>query len=113
MYLRLLLVSWSLLGSSAAVPFYYASTDPLQIRQDADADEYDFALIEKMAAIGDSYSAGIGAGTRLGKALDINNVASFYTDWWCSRYDSSYPYMLNQGLGDLNKQGGKFQFLSC
>lgn len=102
-----------LLGLTRAVPFHYSTDSFLFTRQEADFDEYDFSAIKKMAALGDSFSAGIGAGNRLGKALDIDNVANHYSDWWCSRYDNSYPYLLNKGLGDLNTQGGKFQFLSC
>lgn len=44
----------------------------LQIRQDAGdtpAPDYDLSSISKLAAIGDSYSAGIGAGDRLGSIL--------------------------------------------
>ncbi|KAM0691538.1 hypothetical protein Q7P36_007737, partial [Cladosporium allicinum] len=56
-----------------------------------------------MAAIGDSYSAGIGAGNRLDEG----------DDRLCSRYDHSYPYLLNQDgwLGDASAR--TFQFVSC
>lgn len=113
MHLEYLQAAWLLFRWSHAFPSYYSPYSPLGIRQDVDFDEYNFSGIKKMAAIGDSYSAGIGAGNRLGQALDIGNVANKYSDWWCSRYDNSYPYLLNQDLGDLNKRGGKFQFLSC
>ncbi|KAB5550778.1 SGNH hydrolase-type esterase domain-containing protein, partial [Coniochaeta sp. 2T2.1] len=63
-----------------------------------------------MAAIGDSYSAGIGAGNRLGSFLDALNSQR---DWACSRYDHAYPYLVNNdpSLGDPSKR--TFQFLSC
>lgn len=41
-----------------------------QIRDDSDFDPTDLSFITKLAAIGDSYSAGIGAGDRLGTILD-------------------------------------------
>lgn len=84
MHHRGLLVGWLLSGSTSAVPFGRMTHSTLFGRQDNDFDEYDFSNIKKMAAIGDSYSAGIGAGNRLGQALDINNIANHYTDWWCT-----------------------------
>jgi hypothetical protein len=102
---------WLVFGLSNAFPSHYTPAYALFQRDDA-FDEYNF-MGQKLAALGDSYSAGIGAGARLGKPLDVHNVANHYTDWWCSRYSNSYPYLLNEALGDLNKQGGKFQFLSC
>ncbi|KAF5660854.1 integrin alpha n-terminal [Fusarium heterosporum] len=86
--------------------------------------------ITSLAAIGDSYSAGIGAGDRLGSVYDafksgtgksplfetllkghVSNLAT--TDFACARYDHAYPYILNQDstIGDPSKR--KFQFLSC
>jgi hypothetical protein len=64
-------------------------------KSDTDYQEW----ITQWAAIGDSYSAGIGAGKRIDQA--------------CSRYDLSYPYLMENpdrmgphGLSNL-------QFLSC
>jgi len=50
-----------------------------------------FPWIHKFASIGDSYAAGLGAGTRV--------------DWGCSRYSSSYPYILHTSLlgSDANR----------
>ncbi|KAF2114899.1 SGNH hydrolase-type esterase domain-containing protein [Lophiotrema nucula] len=57
-----------------------------------------FPWIRKFASIGDSYSAGLGAGNRI--------------DWSCSRYDRSYPHLLHQRyLGDSAERA--HQFLSC
>ncbi|KAI3145381.1 hypothetical protein CBS147326_331 [Penicillium roqueforti] len=66
-------------------------------------DPADLSFITKMAAIGDSYSAGIGAGGRLGS----------YGDWACSRYDNAYPYLIHtdERLGD--QAARTFQFESC
>ncbi|KAJ0413256.1 fibronectin type III domain protein [Aspergillus carlsbadensis] len=66
-------------------------------------DPSDLSFIKRIAAIGDSYSAGIEAGDRIGT----------WDDWVCSRYDHSYPYLVNQDerLGD--PAGRTFQFKSC
>ncbi|CCT67685.1 uncharacterized protein FFUJ_14670 [Fusarium fujikuroi IMI 58289] len=63
----------------------------------------DLTFIKKLAAVGDSYSAGIGAGDGLHGEGDEN----------CRRYDHSYPYLINQDerLGDTANR--KFQFKSC
>ncbi|KAF4995624.1 hypothetical protein FGRMN_5016 [Fusarium graminum] len=70
----------------------------------------DVLNIQKLAAIGDSYSAGIGAGDRLGSVYDALEAGS---DFACARYDHAYPYLLNQdsSIGDPSTR--KFQFLSC
>lgn len=75
-------------------------------RADEDFDPWDLSSLTKIAAIGDSYSAGIGAGKRLGGLNDLGA-------WGCSRYDQSYPNLVNQNpaLGDSSKR--KFQFESC
>ncbi|KAF2679009.1 SGNH hydrolase [Lentithecium fluviatile CBS 122367] len=54
--------------------------------------------IRKMASIGDSYSAGLGAGTRI--------------DFYCSRYALSYPNILRSYLFGGNERK-ELQFLSC
>lgn len=49
--------------------------------RDDDFDESDLSFITKLAAVGDSYSAGIGAGDRLGSifdALDPHSGVSFF-----------------------------------
>lgn len=57
-----------------------------------------FPWIRKFASIGDSYAAGLGAGTRL--------------DWSCSRYSHAYPYLLQNSLfGHDSKR--THQFLAC
>ncbi|KAJ4007802.1 hypothetical protein NW766_009607 [Fusarium irregulare] len=71
---------------------------------------HDVLNIHKLAAIGDSYSAGIGAGDRLGSVYDAFTSG---TDFACARYDHAYPYLVNQDdrIGDPAKRS--FQFLSC
>lgn len=67
---------------------------------------WDLSFIKKLAAVGDSYSAGIGAGNRLGSLTDLGA-------WACSRYSKSYPNLVN-GMGPLgDPKGRNFQFHSC
>lgn len=67
------MVNWA-----TALPSFYQSPGNTSIllnlvgRQDDEYfDETDLSFIIKLAAIGDSYSAGIGAGDRLGTLLDV------------------------------------------
>ena len=62
------------------------------------ADPDDLTFINKWAAIGDSYAAGIGAGNVLDKS--------------CSRYDSSYPNLVNVQLGK-DTADIDFTFIAC
>lgn len=55
------------------------ASDLKQLLQRDDNDPDDVSFIKKIAAIGDSYSAGIGAGERLGRPLDPNT----FGDWKC------------------------------
>ncbi|KAM0433675.1 hypothetical protein ACHAQK_009109 [Fusarium lateritium] len=72
--------------------------------------QHDELYIHKLAAIGDSYSAGIGAGDRLGSIYDALKSGS---DFACARYDHAYPYLVNQDERIGKPDGRKFQFLSC
>ncbi|KAG4413015.1 hypothetical protein IFR04_013852 [Cadophora malorum] len=63
-----------------------------------------------MATIRDSYSAGIGAGDKLGSANEFLNPDNNYA---CSCYNYAYPLIVNKDkrLGDnMNR---KFQFKLC
>jgi len=106
-------------------------SEPFLLSRDDEFDDTDLSFIKKMAAIGDSYSAGIGAGGRLGSVFDLltpgsGKPISVHTllptcagadtsaeDYACSRYDHSYPYIINSDgrLGD--KASRNFQFKSC
>jgi lysophospholipase L1-like esterase len=80
-------------------------SSPLQRR---DIDPADFGWIKRWAVIGDSFTAGIGAGTQLGKFWHLNKAGP--ENWKCSRYELSYPMVLNAAFG----QGvEKFQFEAC
>lgn len=60
----------------------------------------DWSWVKNFAAVGDSFTAGIGAGT-LWDTSD-SSVA-------CSRYDGSYPAIMNRIMGGVQN----FQFLAC
>jgi lysophospholipase L1-like esterase len=67
-------------------------------------DPADFGWIKRWAAVGDSFTAGIGSGTQLGGIFHNNE------DWVCSRYDRSYPMVLNRAFGPAVED---FQFKAC
>ncbi len=67
----------------------------------ADEDPADFSWIERWAAIGDSFTAGIGSGDLYSDEED---------DVKCSRYDHSYPVIINKALGPSVQD---FQYLAC
>lgn len=107
-----------------------ASTDPLRLRQRADDDPSDFSWVKRWAAIGDSYTAGIGSGRALGKWTDgehldigfkdekapVFNITlpnldiSGHDNWYCARYDMSYPMIVNRLLGSYVED---FQYAAC
>ncbi|MCJ1293439.1 hypothetical protein MMC34_004994 [Xylographa carneopallida] len=64
-------------------------------------DPFDLSGIQSLAAVGDSFLSGIGAGTLL-PGSDAST---------CSRYDGSYANVLNQMLGGGSTR--KFDFLAC
>ncbi|RSL78301.1 hypothetical protein CEP51_008323 [Fusarium floridanum] len=94
----------ALAGSAVARPaldqFGSMSMNSL-FQRDEDFETDDLSFIKKIAAVGDSYSAGIGAGSPLLPGLDELD---------CRRYDHAYPRLVSQDerLGDHS-----FQFKSC
>ncbi|KAJ4303118.1 hypothetical protein N0V90_002010 [Kalmusia sp. IMI 367209] len=73
-----------------------ASSDPAQVPLEIPTTK--FPWIQRLASIGDSYSAGLGAGERI--------------DFYCSRYAKSYPNILHTSL--LGKNDNRtHQFLAC
>ncbi|KAF6833212.1 hypothetical protein CPLU01_05731 [Colletotrichum plurivorum] len=101
-------------GRVASLPASYHSSNAsmpavLSMRQVA-YDPDDLSHIKSLAAIGDSYSAGIGAGDRLGS---IVNALDPHSAWACSRYSHSYPMFVDADprLGDPKSR--KWQFESC
>jgi len=81
----------------------YTPVDGLEQRQVA-ADPTSFAWVRRFAAIGDSYTAGIGSGEQLG------GLFHNFNDWACSRYDMSYPMMMRQYVGSAIDN---FQYPAC
>ncbi|RSL80996.1 hypothetical protein CEP52_017292, partial [Fusarium oligoseptatum] len=102
--LRPCLAIIALAGSAVARPaldqFGSMSMNSL-FQRDEDFETDDLSFIKKIAAVGDSYSAGIGAGSPLLPGLDELD---------CRRYDHAYPKLVSQDerLGDHS-----FQFKSC
>ncbi|KAK4452713.1 carbohydrate esterase family 3 protein [Podospora aff. communis PSN243] len=74
-------------------------------------DPTDLSHITKLAAIGDSYSAGIGAGERLGNPFQVLEDQS---DFMCSRFTQAYPHLIHTD-GRLGPDPSKwtFEFRSC
>ncbi|KAH7114166.1 SGNH hydrolase-type esterase domain-containing protein [Dactylonectria estremocensis] len=95
-----------LIGHAIALPATSNFASMLMPRADDDFDNSDLSFIKKLAAVGDSYSAGIGAGDRLGKLTSR-------PDYACSRYSHGYPNIVNSDgrLGDESKR--TFEFKSC
>jgi len=75
-------------------------TNELSARDPA-IDPLDFSWIATWAAVGDSFTAGIGSG---------NVYSSRKEDQACSRYDYSYPSIMNQYFGS---SVSNFYYLAC
>ena len=69
-----------------------------------DSDPTSFGWVHRLAAIGDSFTAGIGSGNLLGDVFHNQG------DWLCSRYDMSYPMLINNLIGPSIED---FQFPAC
>ncbi|TDZ68230.1 Lipase 1 [Colletotrichum trifolii] len=69
--------------------------------QPAPLDPYDLSWVRKWAAIGDSYSAGIGSGDHLGDSGH------------CDRYDQSYPAFMQTHELLPQSPPAQFDFLAC
>ncbi len=69
-----------------------------------DSNAADFSWIRRWAAVGDSFTAGIGAGNQLGAIFHRQD------DWLCSRHDQAYPIVLNKAFGPAVQD---FQYMAC
>ena len=86
-----------------------------------DSDPSDMSWIKRWAAIGDSYTAGIGAGRALGHQISSDEVAIVVPDgleeirdnYKCSRYDMAYPKVIEAQFGNHVEKDGGFQYLAC
>lgn len=90
------------LGGELALVNETTLQDPLVVKRDGDPT--DLSWITRWTAVGDSFTAGIGSGSPLG------SIISSQADWQCSRYDRSYPEVLNRAFG---KSVEDFQFVAC
>jgi lysophospholipase L1-like esterase len=94
-----------------AVPLAQQANDTTTKRRSGlhrrDTDPTDFSWVKRWAAVGDSYTAGIGSGSPLG---NFNTEKPGETDWYCARYDTSYPMIVNDALGPSVEN---FQFAAC
>jgi hypothetical protein len=104
--LTLLLVNFSVSYAYPADNLRYNSTviqsPALQRRAGGDPTLFDW--VHRFAAIGDSFTAGIGSGSPLGNLFYNKN------DWSCSRYDAAYPPLIYQWLGPSVEN---FQYPAC
>ena len=86
-----------------------------------DSKPADMEWIKRWAAIGDSYTAGIGAGRPLGHRITADEVAitepsglqEVRDNWRCARYDMAYPKVIEAQFGAHIEQDGGFQYLAC
>lgn len=95
----------ALVAEAYAVPFSSGSNGSLSSRPPRqrkrtigkrDDDPSDFSWVKRWAAVGDSYTAGIGAGSLLGTSYWDDPDK---TNWYCSRYDGAWPILVNDALG--------------
>ncbi|KAL8730078.1 MAG: hypothetical protein Q9166_004277 [cf. Caloplaca sp. 2 TL-2023] len=77
------------------------TSQSLQLARRASPDPADFGWIKRWAAIGDSFTAGIGSGNLYSKQKG---------DYKCSRYDHSYPALANNAFGPAVED---FQYIAC
>ena len=71
-------------------------------RADEPAVSLDF--VKRWAAIGDSFTAGIGSGKRMGNPV-VGTRA-----WYCSRYTYTWPHIVNRRIGGALAD---FQYPAC
>lgn len=73
----------------------------LRLARRAGPNPADFGWIKRWAAIGDSFTAGIGSGNLYSRRDE---------DYECSRYDHSYPALANNKFGPAVED---FQYIAC
>ncbi|KAK8089862.1 SGNH hydrolase-type esterase domain-containing protein [Apiospora hydei] len=89
---------------NASSPYLSSVMVPQELRRrDSIEDPTAFTWVQRFAAIGDSYTAGVGSGARLGGLFDLGS-------WWCSRYDQSYPVLMKEFVGSEIED---FQYPAC
>ncbi|KAH6635876.1 SGNH hydrolase-type esterase domain-containing protein [Chaetomium tenue] len=109
----LLVLGWlhALWPAAEAAVFRVANTSTSRTLQPKirprDDDPSDFGWVKRWAAVGDSFTAGIGSGSPLGNFLTESPDDN---TWYCARYDTSYPMIINDALGESVED---FQFVAC
>ncbi|EMD58611.1 hypothetical protein COCSADRAFT_103181 [Bipolaris sorokiniana ND90Pr] len=96
-----------------------SSTSSPLLKRDGDPSNMEW--IKRWAAIGDSYTAGIGAGRPLGHQISSDEVAftvpgdldRIRDNYSCSRYDLAYPKVIEAQFGGHVEKNGGFQYLAC
>lgn len=98
---------------------------PNQYQTKQDASLYDYSWIDSYAAVGDSYSVGIGAGHPIKSSANVgSSITTVFldrnTDLFqvelnpaCWQYSHGYPNQLNTALSVLTNPSLKLQFLGC
>jgi hypothetical protein len=93
-------------GGNGSLPGRSTMGRRQRVKRDND-DPSDFSWVKRWAAVGDSYSAGIGSGKPLGNPI-LDEPEN--TNWFCSRYDTSWPMIVNDALGPSVED---FHFVAC
>ncbi|KAB5570388.1 SGNH hydrolase-type esterase domain-containing protein [Coniochaeta sp. 2T2.1] len=95
---------WTDAASSYAVPIGDNDTVPVVAARQAGSASVSLGFVQRWAAIGDSYTAGIGSGERMGTLIEGTQ------DWLCSRYTYTYPNMIDRFIGSARAD---FQYPAC
>jgi lysophospholipase L1-like esterase len=109
------------LPAKRASPANWSSSSTLSPLLKRDGDPKNMEWIKRWAAIGDSYTAGIGAGRALGHMISPDEIAitvpnglqEVRDNWRCSRYDAAYPKVIEAQFGSHVEKDGGFQYLAC
>jgi len=79
----------------------YALSEGIALQHRSSTDPTDFSWVKKFAAVGDSFTAGIGSGNLYSDQKDDRD---------CSRYDYTYPVIISKFLGPSLE---KFVYPAC
>ncbi len=88
------------IGASAEVVARHVQGLEALTTRDGTPNLDDFSWVKNWAAVGDSFTAGIGSGRVLDKPADVK----------CSRYDYSYPSIMNRFFGS---SVSSFTYTAC
>ncbi|KAK8083311.1 hypothetical protein PG996_002092 [Apiospora saccharicola] len=93
---------WLIIGLSVNYVIPHNASSPLRTSDEAPEelqirdfnDPTAFTWVQRFAAIGDSYTAGVSSGSYWGRLWDVD-----IGGWWCSRYDQSYAVLMKEYVG--------------